>query len=191
MPLLWARCTANPDHLHELNRPLAMWPDMPTCPDCGAATEHDMSVGRRAISVEPVLLFRGPDGQIRFVGDAHGISAHDYAQKGYERIEIRGAAEMRRFERHMNAHEYSQAARKTEEKQRQRELRESQSRSELRRLMSSMTPFGRSLAREAMRRADARPVERTRDPGFHSDVYNNDRSNRDESRDAQGRKRRD
>jgi hypothetical protein len=189
MPRIDVRCTAG--HEHEVMRPLAMYPATPDCPECGAPTEQFHAPPRTVYSVEPVLLFRGPDGQIRFVGDANGISAHAYAKQGFERIEIRGAAEMRRFERHMNAHEYSQAARKTEEKQRQRELRESQSRSELRRLMGSMTPFGRSLAREAMRRADARPVERTKDPGFHSDVYSNDRSNRDESRDAQGRRRRD
>ncbi len=193
MPLLWARCRTNPDHLHELNRPLAMWPEMPPCPDCGSPTDHDLAVGRRASNVDPIILFHGPDGQVRFVGDANGINAHDYRRQGFQEIRLQGAADVRRFEKHMNAHEYSRAVRRAERSQEQREAREKVTRSQLRDVMSSMTPFGRALAREAVRRNDnkPRPQEKARDPGFHSDVYSNNRSNRDESRDAQGRRRRD
>lgn len=191
MPLLWARCTANPDHLHELNRPLAMYPAMPTCPDCGAETTHDMSVGQRQSTADPVVVFRGPDGQIRFPGDANGASAANYARQGFERIEIRGAAEMRRFERGMNAQEYSRAARKVEHRQMQREAREKVLRSELRQRMQSMSTAGRTIARAVMERNDNRPRERVADANFHSEVYSFNRSNRDESRDAQGRRRRD
>lgn len=191
MPLLWARCTANPDHLHELNRPIAMWPDMPTCPDCAAPTEHDLSVGRRSSYVDPIVLFQGPDGQVRFVGDPNGRSAGDYAKQGFTRIELRGAAEVRRFEQHMNKHEFSRAARKAENQQRMREERESVNRSELRSRMQSMSRVGRDFARHAMAKNDAKPREYAKEAGFHSDVYSNDRSNREASRDEQGRRRRD
>jgi hypothetical protein len=191
MPLLWARCTVDPSHLHELNRPLAMYPAMPTCPDCGAATVHDMSVGQRQSTVDPVVVFRGPDGQIRFPGDANGTSAHVYATQGFERIEIRGAAEMRRFEKAMNATEYSRAARRLEHKQSQREERQRILRGELRQRMQSMSTAGRAIARAVMDRNDNRPRERVADANFHSEVYSFDRSNRDESRDSQGRRRRD
>lgn len=191
MPLLWARCTANPDHLYEVNRPLAMYPDMPPCPACAAPTTHDLNVGRAQSQVEPVVLFRGPDGQVRFVGDANGISAHQYAKQGFERIEIRGAAEMRRFEKHMNKHEYARSCRRAERAQEHREEREKVMRGQLRNLMPTMTRFGRDLARAAMNKNDNKPRERGKEAGFHSDVYSNDRSNREASRDAQGRRRRD
>lgn len=191
MPLLWARCTADVSHLHELNRPLAMWPAMPPCPDCGAATEHDLNVGQRSSGVDPVVVFKGPDGQIRFPGDANGLAASSYAKQGFERIEIRGAAEMRRFEKGMNAVEYSRAARRLEHKQRQREERERVLRGELRMRMQSMSAAGRAIARAVMDRNDNRPRERVQDANFHSEVYSFNRSNRDESRDSQGRRRRD
>jgi len=57
--------------------------------------------------------------------------------------------------------------------------------------MQSMTSMGRDVARAAMRHNDNKPRERTGDPGFHSEVYSNDRSNRESSRDAQGRRHRD
>lgn len=191
MPLLWARCKANPDHLHELMRPLAMWPDMPKCPDCGSATDHDLSVGQYQIKGEPIILFKGPDGQVRFVGDANGVSAGSYRSQGYEEIRLHGVAEVRRFEAHMNKHEFSRAARRAEKMQQLREARERESRGQLRTVMQSMSRFGRDLARAAMNRNDGKPRERAKEAGFHSDVYSNYRSNRDVSRDERGHRRRD
>ena len=191
MPLLWARCKTNPDHLNELMRPLAMWPDMPKCPDCGGDTEHDLAVGQYQVKGDPIILFQGPDGQVRFVGDANGVSAGNYRAQGFREIRLHGVGEVRQFERHMNKHEYSRAARRAERMQQHREEREKVMRGQLRNLMPTMTRFGRDLARAAMRKNDDKPRERGRDAGFHSDVYSNNRSNREASRDAQGRRRRD
>lgn len=191
MPLLWARCTTNADHLHELNRPLAMWPAMPECPDCGSPTVHDLNVGQRSSTVDAVVVFKGPDGQFRFPGDASGPAAARYAREGFERIEIRGAHEMRRFEKVMNRHEYSRASRRLEHKLAGREAREKALRGDLRMRMQSMSTAGRTLARAAMDRNDNRPKERVADANFHNEAYSFNRSNRDESRDSAGRRRRD
>lgn len=98
---------------------------------------------------------------------------------------------MRRFESQMNKREYSRLARNVERKQEARERREKELRSQLRDQMSRMTPFGRAVAVAAMRRNDAKPRPTAGEAGFFSDVYSLDRSNREASRDEQGRRRRD
>lgn len=189
MPRIDVQCFN--DHISEVMRPLAMWPKTPNCPDCGAPTTqiHLPSAIRQA--PDPVVVFRGPDGTFRFPGDANGASAARYARDGFERIELRGHADVRRFEKVMNAHEYSRAARRVEHQQQFREQREKHLRGELRQKMQSMSERGRELARVVMRENDRKPRERVQDANFHVEVYSLDRSNRDESRDAQGRRRRD
>ncbi len=189
MPRIDAICLAC-DQVHELYRPLAMWPATPPCPTCGGATEQCHLPKAVSWTVDPVIVFQAKDGSMRFPGDANGLSAKNYEKQGLTRIEIRGAAEMRRFEGHMNKREYSRAQRRIENNQQQREARETVSRSELRQKMQSMSAFGKAVARVAMQRNDAKPKERF-DSGFFSDVYNLDRSNREESRGSDGRRRRD
>jgi len=183
--------TCTQDHIHEVNRPLAMWPATPPCVTCGQPTvQIHLPPALRAMP-DPVVVFRGPDGTFRFPGDAHGASAARYAREGFERIELRGHADVRRFEKVMNAHEYSRAARRVEHQQQFREQREKHLRGELRQQMQSMSERGRDFARLVMRQNDHKPRERAQDANFHAEVYSYDRSNRDESRDAQGHRRRD
>lgn len=189
MALIDIRC-AN-DHVSEVYRSINDWPSTPICPNCGASTEQVHLPRAVQWRADPIIVFRGPDGQYRFPGDATGLAASNYRKQGFEQIELRGAADVRRFESHMNKHEFRRAARKAEVMQAMREERERHSRSDLRVLMQSMSPAGRAIARAAMRRNDGKPREYAKDSGFHSEVYANDRSNRDASRDAQGRRRRD
>lgn len=189
MALIDVKC-AN-DHVSEVYRSAADWPITPTCPNCGAPTEQVHLPKAVQWRADPVIVFRGPDGQYRFPGDANGLQASTYRKQGFEQIELRGAADVRRFESHMNKHESRWASRRAEIQQRMREAREQSSRSDLRGLMQSMSERGRAIARAAMRRNDDKPREHAKDAGFHSEVYSFDRSNRDESRDAQGRRRRD
>lgn len=189
MPLIDIKC-AN-DHIHEVNRPLAMYPQTPPCPTCQSPTEQIHLPKRVAWSCDPVLVFRAPDGTFRFPGDPNGTQVRKYEQDGFERIELRSAADVRRFENQMNQREYARAQRRVERMQEHRENRERMTRSELRRLMQSMTPFGRAVARAAMSRNDQKPRPRASDPGFHVDVFSNYRSNRETSYDPQGRRRRD
>lgn len=172
-------------------RPLAMHPNTPVCPECGAKTVQIFLPQSTRWQVDPVVVFRAPDGTFRFPGDPTGPYANRCQRDGLERIELRSAAEVRRFEHVMNQREYARTARRVERAQQAREERESVNRSELRRLMPQMTEFGRSLARAAQRRNDEKPREKARDPGFHVEAFSYDRSNREESRDASGRRRRD
>lgn len=190
MPLIDTRCKTC-EKVHEQMRPLAMWPKTPPCPDCGSETEQIHLPKTVSWTPDPVIVYAAPDGSMRFPGDRHGLSAHNYEKQGFRRIEIRGAAEMRRFEGHMNKAEYSRAQRQVEQKEQGRAAREQHSRSELRRQMQSMSERGRSVAQHVMRKNDAKPRERPVDPGFFSEAYNMDRSNREASRDEQGRRRRD
>ena len=50
---------------------------------------------------------------------------------------------------------------------------------------------GKELMRQAIDRNDRKPGPRAHDTGFHSECYNFDRSNREESRRADGRRNRD
>lgn len=138
-----------------------------------------------------MVVFKAADGSFRFPGDPNGLSAKSYERQGLQRVEIRGAAEMRSFEKQMNQREYSRAARAVERKQEMRERRESETRSQLRDAMRTMSPLGQAVARATMARNDAKPRERVGEINFGSEVYSYDRSNREASLDAQGRRRRD
>lgn len=190
MPLIDCRCTAC-DHTFEHQRPLADWPNTPACPTCSAPTEQYHPPPRSDRSITAIVVFRAPDGSFRFPGDASGAQAARYAREGFERVELRGAADVRRFEKVMNAHEYSRAMRRVEVRQQQRELREAHTRSELRQRMQSFTRQGRDIAKAAMLMNDRKPALRAAFPNFHAEVYSYDRSNREESRDERGRRRRD
>lgn len=190
MSLIDARCLTC-GSIHEVVRKAADWPQTPPCPDCGEPTEQAHLPKRVQWTPDPVIVFQAADGSMRFPGDPNGLSAKNYERQGFRRIEIRGAAEMRRFESHMNKTEYSRAQRQVERKQQMRERRESETRSELRHRMQSMSERGRSMARLVMARNDNKPREKASESGFHSEVYAYNRSNRDDSRDAHGRRRRD
>lgn len=190
MALIDVRCTAG--HETEVHRPVADWPATPPCPTCGAATEQYHPPPRARVSPDPVVVFYDPASKsYRFPGDPSGAYAARCAAEGMQRIELRGFADVRRFETQMNRHEYSRAMRRVERQQQFREEREKHLRSELRSRMASMSERGRNLARQAMRMNDAKPRERAREAGFHVEVYSLDRSSRMESRDPHGRRRRD
>lgn len=191
MPLIDIRCTAPEPHDHEVNRPIADWPRTPPCPTCGAPTVQLLLPRAVSSFIDPIVVFKAPDGTFRVPGDTDGPGARKYERLGYERIECRNAIDVRRIEGQMTRQQRSEAARSVERREQQREAREREQRGQLRSLMSSMTPFGRDLAREAMRRNDAKPRAYAKDPGVHVEALAYDRGNRPESRDAQGRRRRD
>lgn len=189
MPLIDIKCTNG--HINEVHRALADWPNTPSCPDCSESTEQVHLPKSVRWTPEPVVVFKAPDGTYRFPGDRNGEGAARYERQGFERVELRGVAEVRRFEDRMNRSEFSRACRRAEISQRAREHRETVMRGDLRMQMQSFSRRGRDLARAAFAHNDAKPRERGKEPGFYSEVYSMDRSNRDESRDHQGRRRRD
>lgn len=172
-------------------RPLAMHPATPACPTCGAPTEQIHLPKATAHSIDPIIAFQAADGTFRFPGEADGVAARRYAAEGMTRIELRSAADIRRFESQMNKREYARAARRVERMDEMRQRRQEQMRSDLRQQMQSMSPAGRAIARAAMERNNAKPALRAKESGFHLEVMSYDRSNRDESRDPSGRRRRD
>lgn len=191
MPLIDLQCTGDSAHTYEYMRPLAEWPATPPCEICGAATVQLHVPRATRFAIDPIVVYRAPDGTHRFPGDSDGAGARKYDRLGYQRIECRSATEMHRLEGRMNAHERAEGQRRIEAHARAREFRESQSRSQLRDSMRSMSEFGKDVARAAMAIGDCKPREYTRDPGIHSEALAYDRGNRAESRDAQGRRRRD
>lgn len=192
MPLIDVQCqNAACGQIAEVYRPLAEWPKTPACPTCGGSTVQAFLPKAVTWTADPVVVFQAPDGTFRFPGEADGAATRRYEALGYTRIDVRNAVEMRRLERRVSAHDRSVMARRAEAKQANREAREAQTRSILRQQMARMSPFGRAVARAAMAQNDAKPRERGGDPGFHSEAYAYDRSNREASRDGSGRRRRD
>ncbi len=192
MPLIDVQCLDEAcGHIFEHVRPIAEWPATPPCAKCGSEDTDDAHLPPRTVwSVAPVVIFKAVDGTYRYPGEADGVSARKYAADGMERIEVRSATEMRRLEGRLNTHEQQRANQVFERSERAREASEHDRRSGLRDEMRKMTPYGRDLARAAMSQSDSR----RRAPhvvGLHSEVYNVDRSNREDSRDSQGRRRRD
>lgn len=192
MPLIDVQCLEPTcGHIFEHVRPIADWPATPPCEKCQSPNTDDGHLPPRTRwSVDPVVVFEAPDGTYRYPGEADGNSSRRYAAAGYRQITIRNATEMRAFETRVGIHEQRKANETFERSERAREASESARRGALHTAMASMSPRGRDLARAAIAQSDG--VRRAaHQVGFHSEVYNVDRSNRGDSRDTQGRRRRD
>lgn len=191
--LIDVRCLA-PDcgHLYPTMRPIADWPAVPPCEKCHSTdTEQAHLPPDARCYIDPIVVFQAPDGSYRFPGDISGPMTAQYRRQGYQEVTLRSATDVRRFESHINAGQHETDERRCEQRQRMQELREATSRSDLRHAMKSMSRRNRDLAREAMAQNDAKPRPRPRDGGFHVEALSYDHSNRMESRDPDGRRRRD
>ena len=189
MALIDIECLSG--HVTTVHRSIHDWPQTPPCPECSAKTAQVHLPKSAQWNPDPVIVYQAPDGTMRFPGAKDGLSNASYEKKGFKRIEIRGAAEMRQFEKHMNRHERSRMERALENRQAMKEHRESVLRSALRDQMRTMSRAGRDLARAAMRTNDNKPRERVKDANFVSEIYSMDRSSRDEGRSSDGRRFRD
>jgi hypothetical protein len=190
MALIDVYC-ATCDRYAEVVRRLSEWPATPPCPTCGGPTEQRHLPPRVVTYVDPVVVYRAPDGSLRYPGETGGTSTGKYERMGYQRVELRGALEVRRFEKQVNTRMFSEACRRTERLEQLREQGESLRRSDLRQRMSSMSARGRDFARAAMRHTDQKPRQRAQESGFYSEVYSVDRSNREASVNERGQRRRD
>ncbi len=193
MTLIDVRCLA-PDcgHLYPTMRPMAEWPAVPPCEKCGSTDTEQAHIAKRTRwHIDPIVVFQAPDGSFRFPGDLSGPMTAQYRRQGYQEVALRSATDVRRFESHINAGQRETDERRCEQRQRMQELRESETRSDLRHKMTSMSRYHRDLARAAMAQNDRKPQPRPRDGGFHVEALSFDHSNRMESRDPDGRRRRD
>ena len=198
--------------LREVDRRVADWPATPPCPVCGAPTIRQMiPVSQTASRPDAVVVYQASDGSFRFPGETGGSSCAKYDQLGYTRIEARGFAEVRTLERRLNQRAESDRARADERNAPHIEAADAARRAEIRRgLQQGFTipvpirlPSGeivhsgrtfnvhmRPRAADLIRAAQAKSLReghrRVGEQGIHVDAYSNDRSNRDDSRDARG-----
>lgn len=193
-------------------RPMSESDKLPACPKCGTATKTEYSpITRYDGNTPPVIVFKAPDGTYRYPGQAEGKSVEQYAKLGYERVELRGFAEVRRFERDVNTEQSREIAQRAERQMVAHLEGERRRRSEVYNGMANgfvipvrdergrqigtkvvrLSAAGMDTMRNAMRAMDARERPRARDAGFFVDAYSNDRGSRDESRRADGKRFRD
>jgi hypothetical protein len=198
-------------HYAEVVRRLSEWPATPPCPACGGPTEQRHLPPRVVSYVDPVVVYRAPDGGFRFPGEIGGTSCAKYEAMGYQRIEARGFAEVRALESRMNQREQSSLRRAEERRQQVQEQVDSERRAEIRRGLEQgfqiperrlcedgqirstgrmttvrMRPQGRDAMRRAMDEADRKGHRRIGEPGVHVESYSMDKSNRESFIDARG-----
>jgi len=129
---------------------------------------------------DPVVIHRDAAGNVRFPG------APDAAvPAGFEKVELRTVAEVRQFERGMDARE---RARFESGQAREGDFyaeRQRKDRAELRAAMLRMSPYGREFAQVAMEENDRKNAGRktSYDPNFHVECFSMDSSNREVYRD--------
>ena len=189
MPLIDCQC-ALCGVVSEVMRPLSMWPATPECPKCGGQTLQ-IHLPRRPSFAAPVVVYKMPDGSFRFPGTPTSPMTKQYEDQGGTRIELRGWAEVRPFEKHMNEVERGKIERRMERQHRAAEAGQKERRSELYRRMASMSDGAKRFGRALVRYNDAKPSPKPYEPGFRIEAYSENRSNRDEARDARGRRTHD
>jgi len=131
----------------------------------------------RAQPFDPVVVHRDADGNYRFPGSPDAA-----VPAGFERVELRTTAEVRRFEGDVNRRESERHDEAAARDQGFYGRLQTQNRSDLRAAMRHMTPLGRAVAEEAMRANDEKLRGRF-DPGFHVEAFSQDSSNREPQRD--------
>lgn len=211
MPNIDIRCLSCGE-VSEVFRHNSAWPKTPACPKCDAATEQIHRPSYERSCAPAVVVFKAPDGSMRFPGDPNGLSAKQYERQGFTRIEARGWAEVRRLEKTVNQQEASKIRQRIERHQACREEGARLRRSEVYAGMANgfvipevderghrtgrlktvrMSEQGKDILREAMQRNDRRSPSASSDAGFRVEAFSENRSNRDESRGSDGRRMRD
>lgn len=214
MPIYGAIClNAECGFVFNETRPMAQSDVFPVCPKCGSTTEREYSpITRFDGNAPPVVVFKAPDGSFRFPGNTEGKTVDNYSRLGYERVELRGFAEVRRFEREVNTREARDIAKRVERRMISHLEGTRMRRSEVyngiangftvpevdergrrtgRMKHVKLSAFGHDVLRGAMERNNRKEGPRAHDPGFFVDAYSNDRGSRDESRRSDGKRFRD
>lgn len=199
MALIDVKCVN--DHVAEVYRAAADWPQTPPCPVCDAATEQiHLPSYLRGHAIDPVVVYQAPDGSIRVPPDVVTSSTAMYDRLGYQRLELRGWTDVRRFERHFNAQQMSEVRRRVERQAEAHERAEKERRSEIRRCLDQgfripdvdargvptgrlktveLSARGRAILQAAIDHNDRKGGPRARDVGVHVEAFSYDRSNRE------------
>lgn len=214
MALIDTRCTSC-GRVDEVYRAASDWPKTPACGECGSPTEQiHLPPQAKRWTVDPIVIYRAQDGSIRVPPDISSTSTAMYDKQGLERIELRGAADVRRYEAQFNKEERSRINQRIERQQAQHEAAEAARHSENRRCMEQgfqipevvyrdgkpvatgrmqtvrLSERGKAILRETMAMNVRKGGPKTYDPGCHFEVYEQDRSNREEYSDGRGRRSR-
>lgn len=201
MSLIDTRCLKC-DQVVEVYRHNSDWPKTPDCANCGGRTEQiHLPSFMRAGSVDPVVVYQAADGSFRFPPDTETASTAMYDKQGLTRIELRGFADVRRFEKHFNQAEMSQVRQRVERQQEAFERGESERRSEIRRGLEQgfripeqdekgnptgrmqtvrLTAYGKAIMAAACDMNDRKGGPKVKESGFRVEAYSESRSNRDE-----------
>jgi hypothetical protein len=124
------------------------------------------------ISAEPTVYYKSPDGKLFMPGDPNP----HYIPKGATRHEIRTFRDRDRFYKEMNLHEKMEHERQSEyEDSTFGEMRR-QERSDLFHEMSSMSNYGKAVARAAIEKSNRRDCDY--ESGVHLTGWEYDRGNR-------------
>lgn len=194
MPLIDVKCLSC-ETVSEVLRPLSdtmgerPWPT-PPCPKCDQPTEQ-IHLSRATSYAPAVVVYRMPDGSYRYPGTVDSTTTKNYEKLGGSRVELRGWAEVRKFESTVNASERRVIEKRIERQLEAQERGTSLRRSDLYHRMKTMSEGAKSIGRRLIDMNDRKPKPQTYDPGFHVEAYSNNRSNREESRDERGRRRND
>jgi putative FmdB family regulatory protein len=156
--------------------PLVRYRELPVCPACQSPQTEKVYLPRQEHAskfADPIVVYQAPDGSYRFPGESQGSSTAKYDRLGYRRVECRDAQDVRRIEGRINADQRSRLQHAAERRQAAMEAVRSQSRSELAHKMSTMSNFGRDVARAMIERNNQkRDRAAGADPGFHVEVMN-------------------
>lgn len=201
-------------HIFEQFRRMADFDQYPPCPKCdGESAKHYLPSGA-SLNAPAVVVYKTPDGTFRFPGDTNpnGRTAKQYSDLGYERVELKGWADVRRMEGQVSKQQASEIRQRVERQCEMRERSMSDRRSEIRRSLEQgfvmpetdekgretgrtkvvrMGQEARDFVRAAVERNDGKPRPREFESGFHVDVYSQNRGNRDEGRRPDGKRWRD
>ncbi len=185
---------------------------LPPCPSCQVESERHWVTNRTAPSTAPpVVVFRAADGSFRFPGSADGLYAKKCSDEGMTRVELRGWADVRKFEGQVNAQEMEKIHRRVERQQEAFGQSERIRRSALfegakngfqipevdekgnrtgRLKTVHLSPRAKDIMAKLVENNNRKGV-RAHAAGFHIDAYSNDRTNREPGRDERGRRQRD
>ena len=200
MPLIDTFCHTC-DRVQEAYRHHSDWPKTPACPHCGGDTEQvQLPSYMKGHSVDPVVVYQAPDGSFRFPPDGTTASTSMYDQRGLTRIELRGWADVRRFEKHFNASQMSEVHRRVEKQSEAHERAEHDRRSEIRRCLEQgfsipetddrgrptgrmqrveLSARGRAIMQAAIDHNDRKGGPKAREAGFRVEAYSEYKSNRE------------
>ncbi len=201
MALIDVHCAAC-DRVEEVYRHNTDWPSTPKCSKCeGETVQIHLPSYLKASAVDPVVVYQAPDGSFRFPPATDSLSTAAYDKQGLTRIELRGSAQVRKFEKVWTAAEMSQVRRRIERQQEAFEAGEKARRSEIRRGLEQgfqipevdpktgtwtgrmqnvrLSDRGRAMMQAAMALNDHKGGPRVHESGCYVEAYSVDRSNRD------------